>query len=147
MAMAALDRALALNPNAATAWVARGSIRALRNQSEPAIEACDRALRLSPFDPLDFFFFSAIAIAHLLAGRFEQAIEWADRALCDQPRFNPTRRCRIAADAHVGRLEEARAELGRLLAIDPERRSPAFAPTPLVQPRPNSSTSLPPACA
>jgi tetratricopeptide (TPR) repeat protein len=119
MAMAALDRALALNPNAATAWVVRGSIHALRNQSEPAIEACDRALRLSPFDPLGFWFAVGPAIAHLLAGRFEQAIEWSDRALQDQPRYNPARRGKIAPNAHLGRLAEARAELGRLLAIDP----------------------------
>jgi TolB-like protein/class 3 adenylate cyclase len=119
MAMAALDRALALNPNAATAWVVRGAIHALRNQSEPAIEACDRALRLSPFDPLGFWFSVVPAIAHLLAGRFEQAIEWADRSLHDQPRYNPARRCKIVANAHLGRLDEARAELGRMLAIDP----------------------------
>jgi TolB-like protein/class 3 adenylate cyclase/Tfp pilus assembly protein PilF len=119
MGTAALDRGLTLNPNAATAWAVRGNIHALRNQPEAAIEACDRALRLSPFDPLGFWFFSAIAAAHLLAGRFEQAIEWADRALYDQPRFNPARRYKIAANAHLGRLAEAHAELGRLLAIDP----------------------------
>jgi adenylate cyclase len=33
IAAAALDRALALNPNAALAWLARGNIHALRNQS------------------------------------------------------------------------------------------------------------------
>ncbi len=82
-------------------------------------QACDRALRLSPFDPLGFWFAVVRAIAHLLAGRFEQAIEWADRALQDQPRYNPARRCKIAANAHLGRLAEARAELGRMLAIDP----------------------------
>jgi tetratricopeptide (TPR) repeat protein len=119
MAMAALDRALALNPNAAIAWMVRGSIHALRNQFEPAIESCDRALRLSPFDPLGFWFAMVPAIAHLLAGRFERAIEWADRALHDQPRYNPARRCKITAYAHLGRLAEAHAELGQLLAIDP----------------------------
>jgi adenylate cyclase len=60
MAIAALDRLLALNPNAATAWVARGTIHALRNQSEPAIEAVERALRLSPSDPLGFGFLSSL---------------------------------------------------------------------------------------
>jgi TolB-like protein/class 3 adenylate cyclase/Flp pilus assembly protein TadD len=119
MAMAALDRGLALNPNAATAWVARGMIHTLRNRPEPAIEAVDRARRLSPFDPLGFFGAAGLAGAHLLAGRFEQAIEWADRALHDQPRVNPARRTKIAANAHLGRLDEARAEIGRLLAIDP----------------------------
>jgi adenylate cyclase len=55
MAAAALDRALALNPNAAHAWSARGHIHALRNQPEAAIEAVERARRLSPFDPYGFF--------------------------------------------------------------------------------------------
>jgi tetratricopeptide (TPR) repeat protein len=119
MATAALDRALALNPNVATAWAARGCIYALRNQPEPAIEAIARALRLSPFDTLGFWFFASAAAAHLLAGRFEQAIECADRALHDQPRVNPARRIKIAAHAHLRRLDEARTELGRLLAIQP----------------------------
>jgi TolB-like protein len=119
MAMAALDRGLAHNPNAATAWVARGGIYALRNQPELAIEAVHRARRLSPFDPLGFFGATLLAAAHLLAGRFEQAIEWADRSLHDQPRFNPVRRIKIAANAHLGRLDEARTELGRMLAIQP----------------------------
>jgi len=54
MAAAAFDRAVALNPNAAHAWLFRGNIHALRNQPEAAIEAIERARRLSPFDPLDF---------------------------------------------------------------------------------------------
>ena len=51
---AALDRALALNPNAAHAWMVRGGIYAQRNQPEAAIEAIERARRLSPFDPYTF---------------------------------------------------------------------------------------------
>src|SRR5262249_57896943 len=86
MAAAALDRALALNPNAAHAWLRRGHIYALHNQPEAAIEAIERARRLSPFDPYTFFYAQIIAFAHLVARRFELAIEWADRALYDQPR-------------------------------------------------------------
>ena len=74
---------------------------------------------MSPFDPLGFYFAVVPAIAHLLAGRFEQAIEWADRALQHQPRYIPTRRYKIATNAHLGRLAEARAELSKLLVIDP----------------------------
>jgi hypothetical protein len=150
MAAAALDRALALNPNAAHAWNSRGSIHALRNEPEAAIEAIEaieRARRLSPFDPFTLFYAANIAIAHLAARRFEQAIEWADRASHDQPRMVVAMRVKVAANAHLGRLDEARAELGRVLAMTLERRSPVFARTSLVQPRPNSSTWLPPACA
>jgi len=61
-----------------------------------------------------------MAVAHLAARRFEQAIEWADRALHDQPRTVGAMRVKIAANAHLGRLDEARAELSRVLAIDPK---------------------------
>jgi adenylate cyclase len=48
------------------------------------------------------------------------AIEWADRALHDQPRTVGAMRVKIAANAHLGRLDEARAELSSVLAIDPK---------------------------
>ena len=98
----------------------RGSIHALRNQPEAAIEAVERARRLSPFDPYTFLYASNIAAAHLVAQRFELAIEWADRALHDQPRLVAAMRVKVAANAHLGRLDEARAELNRVLAFDPK---------------------------
>ena len=118
--MAALDRALALNPNAAHAWLFRGNIHTWRIQPEAAIEAVERARRLSPFDPYAFVFALNIAIAHFAARRFEQAIEWADRALHEQPRLVAAMRVKVAANAHLGHLDEARAELARVLAIDPK---------------------------
>jgi len=120
MAAAALDRALALNPNAAHAWIARGFIHALRNQPEAAIEACERARRLSPFDPHSYRYAGLIAFVHLAARRFEQAIEWADRALHGQQRFVSALRVKVVALAHLGHLDAARAELNRMLAIDPK---------------------------
>jgi TolB-like protein/class 3 adenylate cyclase len=120
MAAAALDRALALNPNVAHAWSARGVIHAVRNQPEAAIEAIERARRLSPFDPYTFFYAVNIAVAHLAARRFEQAVEWADRALHGQPRMVVAIRVKVVANAHLGRLDAARAELCRVFAIDPK---------------------------
>jgi adenylate cyclase len=120
LAVAALDRALALNPNAAHAWLFRGNIQALSSQPEAAIEAVERARRLSPFDPLAFLYANNVAIAHLAARRFEQAIEWADRALHDQPRLVIAMQLKVVAFAHLGRLDAARAELARVLALDPE---------------------------
>jgi tetratricopeptide (TPR) repeat protein len=126
MAAAALDRALALNPNTAHAWLFRGNIHAVRNQPDAAIEALERARRLSPFDPYTFLCAVSIAIAHLAARRFELAIEWADRALHDQPRHVPAMRVKVIAFAHLGHLDAARAELSRYLAIDPKMTIAGF---------------------
>ena len=46
-------------------------------------------------------------------------IEWADRALHDQPRLVTAIRAKIVANAHLGRLDEARADLARMLALYP----------------------------
>jgi len=100
----------ALNPNAAHAGLARGLVYALRNEPEAAIEAYERARRLSPFDPYASHCDFVIAFAHLSARRFELAIEWADRALHDQPRNVSAMRVKVVALAHLGYLEAARTE-------------------------------------
>jgi len=40
--------------------------------------------------------------------------------LHDQPRQIAAMRVKIAANAHLGRLDDARTELSRMLAIDPK---------------------------
>jgi adenylate cyclase len=117
---AILDRALTLNPNAASAWMVSGWIHALRNEPGAAIKACERALRLSPLDPLQYMNACGFAMAHLVTGRFEQAIEWADRTLRDQPRVITAIRIKVVANAHLGLIVEARAELARMLALNPK---------------------------
>ena len=110
-----------------------------------------RARRLSPFDPYTFLCALAIAIAHLAARRFEQAIEWADRALHDQPRLAPAMRVKVAALAHLGQLDEARAELSRMLAIDPKLTIAGFRGLPALsiwqRRRSPSSTGGSPMCS
>jgi adenylate cyclase len=119
VAEAMFDRALTLNPNAAMAWNAKGNVLALRNRPDAAIDALERARRLSPNDPNVYWNALSTAIAHFAARRFGEAIESADHALHDQPRFVTAMRVKTAAFAHLGLLEEARTELGRVLAIDP----------------------------
>ena len=75
---------------------------------------------MSPFDRHASGYAVNIAVAHLVARRFEQAIEWVDRALHEQPRTVVGMRAKVVALAHLGRLDEARAELSRVLAIDPK---------------------------
>jgi tetratricopeptide (TPR) repeat protein len=87
IAAAAIDRALMLNPNSAHAWMARGWVCGARDHSGPAIEAYEHAMRLSPLDRLRRTFTNGIARAHLVSGRFEQAVDWADRTLREEPGY------------------------------------------------------------
>jgi adenylate cyclase len=119
LAETVLGRAVTLNPNLAVAWQCRGWIYT-HCQPEAAIEAFQRAQRLSPFDPFGYFNNAGLALAHLAARRFEEAIEWADRTLHTQPRAATAIRVKIIANAHLGRLDEARAAVVRMLAIDPK---------------------------
>ena len=115
-----IDRALALNPNSAHAWMARGLGLVLQNRPEPAIEAFEHAMRLSPLDPLGSRGFTyGLALAHLTAGRYGEAIEWADRSLAAQPDYRPALRVKTICCAYLGRIDEAHGWLSRLLELDP----------------------------
>jgi adenylate cyclase len=127
MALSVLDRAVTLNPNSAMAWVCKGWVLARRgDQPDVAIEAFQRGLRLSPFDSLGFFYTGGMAVAHLAARHFEEAIEWADRTLHTQPLYIIPIHVKTVASAHLGRLDEARAAVGRMLAIHPGSTIAAF---------------------
>jgi predicted Zn-dependent protease len=56
VAASAIERALKLNPNSAHAWMARGWVACCLNQPGQAIDALTHAVRLSPLDPLGYFF-------------------------------------------------------------------------------------------
>jgi TolB-like protein/class 3 adenylate cyclase/tetratricopeptide (TPR) repeat protein len=118
-AAGAIDRALRLNPNSAHGWMARGWVACCQNQPRPAIEALKRAVRLSPLDPLGYFFSGGLALAHLSAGEYEEALEWADPCFREYPRYLIALRIKVVCCAHLGRTEEAQSAVRQLLDLDP----------------------------
>ncbi len=118
-AMSAIDRALALNPNSAQAWSVRGWVLGWQNRPDAAIKAHQEAIRLSPLDPLAYSSTGGLAFAHMEAGRYEEAIEWADRTLHSQPRYIPAMRIRLVCLAFLGRADETNDWLKRVLAVQP----------------------------
>ena len=63
-------RALELNPNFGTAYGLLGWALAFDGQSEDAIIRFERAIRMSPHDPLRAYCYSGTGVAHYLAGRY-----------------------------------------------------------------------------
>jgi TolB-like protein len=75
-----LDKALVLNPNLAAAWFLSGYLRTWRGEPDEAIRRFEHAMRLSPLDTEMFRMQTGIAMAHFIAGRFETACTWAEKA-------------------------------------------------------------------
>jgi adenylate cyclase len=119
IAAAAIDRALTLNPNAALAWAARGWVFCSRGQPDAAIEACERAMRLSPLDPLHRAFAMGMSLAHQAAGRYEEALDWVEKILHAEPGYMTALRFKAAVCAHLDRIDEARAAVRQLLDAQP----------------------------
>ena len=117
-----VDRAILLNPNLATAWLLSGLLRWYRGETDLAIEHLARAMRLSPLDPTLYFMRMGTGFAHLLAGRFDDACLWAEKAFYEEPNYLPAAAVTAASHALAGRPEEARQAMERLRQIDPALR-------------------------
>jgi tetratricopeptide (TPR) repeat protein len=55
----------------------------------------------------------------MTAGRYDEAIEWADRALLAQPRYMPAMRIKLVSLADLGRTDDTREWFKRLLDLNP----------------------------
>jgi TolB-like protein/Flp pilus assembly protein TadD len=115
----AFERALALSPSSALALFLGGIVLAYAGEAERAIDWGERALRFSPFDRLAVAGHQAIAIGHLLRGRYEEAVNAARRAVLSNPSFSVTLSLLAAALAKLGRTEEARAAATQALTQQP----------------------------
>jgi adenylate cyclase len=117
--LAQIDLALEQSPNLVEACMSSAVILAIQADPTAAIARADRALRLSPLDPLAYRANVARSIAYLRLGEFEKALDAAKRITKTARRVQNGLRFEVVALVHLGRLEDARAAAGRLLAIAP----------------------------
>lgn len=85
--IAALERALELNPNCSVAYGSLGTALSLSGQLDEAIANSEIAIRSNPRDPSIFFRFTVISLSHYLAQRYDYAIKWADKAIQRMPNW------------------------------------------------------------
>jgi tetratricopeptide (TPR) repeat protein len=62
------------------------------------------------------------ALAHFVAGRYDEATEWATKAAREQPTFSGAIRNIAASSALSGRPDEAKKALARVRRLDPALR-------------------------
>ncbi len=86
--IAALRRALNLNPNSAAAHAHLSRSLAFAGRDREAIEHGEDAIRLSPLDPDMALFLGGFAIAHYAGGRYAEAAALRDRSRAVAPGFS-----------------------------------------------------------
>jgi tetratricopeptide (TPR) repeat protein len=113
------DRSLRLNPSQAFIWGLSGPTYCYIGEPRTALERLDHYRELAPFDPYMFCFESLYALAYLLNRDYERAAMVGRRAVAAIPEFVNGYKPLIAALGHLGRREEAKPYLDKLLTLEP----------------------------
>ena len=105
------EAALRSDRNLVFALHGLGQCKTMTGSMEETIPLMQKAIRLSPRDPLISSFFSEIGRVHLLQSRTDEAISWLEMARNAAPAHPPFRPWLAAAHALKGETGRAAAEL------------------------------------
>ena len=114
-----LERALALDPWLAYAWIRRGWMSAYFGDSDGAIRELRIALHLMPFEPLRHITCIGMGCAHFAAERYDRAANWIKSGVEAYPESHWAQRIAVAAVALTGARVEARRMGRQLIRKDP----------------------------
>jgi tetratricopeptide (TPR) repeat protein len=121
-ALAAVDRARMINTNAAVVLAFDALTRCVCGSYDAAIEHAEKALQLSPLEPLVYHAAVALALACLLSGRTEEAVAHARKAIDGNRNFVFPYCVLALAFAKLGRSDEAAEVVRQLLRVAPRFR-------------------------
>lgn len=116
-ALAALDKAVALNGAYLEAWANRGLLLVRLSRAQEGLESFDAALKLRP-DNADLWFHRGTILSAL--GRLQDALESFDQALALKPDFAAAHYNRGTALTHFGRPADAILSFDAALALKPD---------------------------
>lgn len=114
-----LDRAAEMAPNDAETCLWTSPTLAYTGRADDAVRSGERAIRLSPEDPLLFRHQHFLSIAHYAKGDLEAAAHWGLRSFRSNGDYTSNLALTAAALAAQGRLEEARLPAARLMQLAP----------------------------
>jgi adenylate cyclase len=86
------DRAVALNPNSFRAWSCRGQVYRIAGLPDEAIRSFERAISMSPVDPLLHRSLAGMGAAFVELRRFDEAIVAGKKSLRQNPSYSPAYR-------------------------------------------------------
>ena len=117
-ALAALEQALALNPQDASAWANKGVTLARLDRPEDALGALEQALALDPQDA-DAWYNRGVMLGNL--GRLEEELASYEQTLSLNPQDANAWNNMGAVLGNLGRFEEELTAYEQCLSLDPQR--------------------------
>jgi TolB-like protein/class 3 adenylate cyclase len=116
---AAIDRAVALNPNSALALNFSAWNRLYAEDWPGARDEFVRALRLSPFDPLKYYMLAGLSVAVGELGQLEEAVDLMHKSFAAGRGAVYGRATLLHHLVRLNRMDEARALVRIILEDDP----------------------------
>jgi TolB-like protein/Tfp pilus assembly protein PilF len=113
------DRALRLNPSLAFSWAMSAATFCYIGEPDVALQRLERYRELAPFDPYYRVFESIYTTAYTMKGQYEHAVAIGRRVVTFNPDFGNGYKPLIAALGHLGRCDEARPYVDKLLKLEP----------------------------
>jgi adenylate cyclase len=110
-----LARAVTNDPNCSWGWNRLGWLHGYRDRAQESIACFEKALRLSPLDPMNFNCHFGIGAAHYILERNDDAIEWMEKAVLANPNACWIYRQLVPAYVDAGRRTAAAEALHLLL--------------------------------
>ena len=115
------ERSLALNPSFVNAYTDLCLASSYLGRPQKAVEYADKAMRLSPRDPVLYVFHLQKGFALALLHQDDQSIEWLRRAVAGAPQWPLPQALLAAMLAESGQEKEARETLKRYLSLSGTR--------------------------
>jgi adenylate cyclase len=113
------DRSLRINPSLAFVWGLSGPTYCYIGEARTALQRLDHYRDLAPFDPHMSCFELLYAVAYVFNEDYERAAMVGRRGVETFPGFVNGYKPLIAALGHLGRREEAKPYLNKLLRLEP----------------------------
>jgi len=115
----AFEAALSLSSSCALTYILGSIISALAGDADRGIEWGERALRLSPFDPMNYGTWFSIAFGRFQREEYEAAGAAAQKVFQANPYWSTAHLLLAATQIKLGRTDAARAAAARVLELEP----------------------------
>ena len=113
------EAAVRANPSESLAWLFQSALHSYSSNGEQAVECAMRAQRLSPLDPMKYYYDNFTSTAKLSANDYAGAIEYGTRSLRANRTHGPTLRILAIAQVLAGRIDDARATIADMMKVEP----------------------------